>query len=57
MKTVVNLLCVLNPLVTITELAESIGVPIEKTYEWRQAGRSPVGVRIAPEPRSRISFR
>lgn len=57
MKTVVNLLGVLNLLVTITELAESVGVPIEKIYEWRQAGRGPVGVRIPPEPRPRISFR
>lgn len=44
MKTETNPLSVLDPLVTITELAEYLGEPVRTIYEWRQAGRGPVCV-------------
>lgn len=55
MKTETNPLSVLDPLVTITELAEYLGVPVKTIYEWRQAGRGPVGVRIGRHLKFRLS--
>ena len=39
-------LSVLDPLLSIDELAEYPGVPIKTIYEWRQSGRGPVGIRM-----------
>ena len=55
MKTETNPLSVLDPLVTITELAEYLGVPVKTIYEWRQTGRGPVGLRIGRHVKFRIS--
>jgi excisionase family DNA binding protein len=55
MKTETNPLSVLDPLVTITGLAEYLGVPVKTIYEWRQAGRGPVGVRIGRHLKFRLS--
>jgi excisionase family DNA binding protein len=55
MKTETNPLSVLDPLVTITELAEYLGVPVKTIYEWRQAGRGPVCVRIGRHLKFRLS--
>jgi excisionase family DNA binding protein len=46
MKTDTNPLSVLDPLLSINELAEYLGVPIKTIYEWRQSGRGPVGIRM-----------
>ena len=55
MKTETNQLSVLDPLVTITELAEYLGVPVKTIYEWRQSGRGPVGIRIGRHLKFRLS--
>jgi excisionase family DNA binding protein len=36
----------LDPLMSITELADYLGVPVKTIYEWRQNGRGPVGIRM-----------
>lgn len=46
MKTDTNPLGGLDPLVTITEFAEYLGVPVKTIYEWRQTGRGPVCLHI-----------
>lgn len=55
MKTETNPLSVLDPLVTITELADYLGVPVKTIYEWRQAGRGPIGIRIGRHLKFRLS--
>ncbi len=55
MKTETNPLSGLDPLVTITELSEYLGVPVKTIYEWRQTGRGPVGVRIGRHLKFRLS--
>jgi excisionase family DNA binding protein len=55
MKTETNPLSALDPLVTITELAEYLGVPVKTIYEWRQTGRGPVCVRIGRHLKFRLS--
>ena len=46
MKTETNPLSGLDPLLSINELAEYLGVPVKTIYEWRQTGRGPVGIRM-----------
>jgi excisionase family DNA binding protein len=46
MSTDTNPLSGLDPLLSIGELAEYLGVPIKTIYEWRQTGRGPVGIRM-----------
>lgn len=46
MKTHTNPLNGLDPLLSIDELAEYLGVSIKTIYEWRQTGRGPVGIRV-----------
>lgn len=46
MKTDVNPLSGLDPLLSIDELAEYLGVSIKTIYDWRQNGRGPVGIRM-----------
>jgi excisionase family DNA binding protein len=46
MKTDTNPLSGLDPLLSIDELADYLGVPIKTIYEWRQTGRGPVGIRM-----------
>ncbi|CUR58171.1 Phage transcriptional regulator, AlpA [metagenome] len=46
MKTHTNPLSGLDPLLSIDELAEYLGVSIKTIYEWRQTGRGPVGIRM-----------
>ena len=36
----------LDPLVSVDELAEYLGVPIRTIYDWRQTGHGPRGIRI-----------
>ena len=36
----------LDPLLSIDELAEYLGVPIRTIYDWRQRGHGPRGIRI-----------
>jgi len=46
MNTDTNPLSGLDPLLSIDELAEYLGVSIKTIYEWRQTGRGPVGIRM-----------
>ena len=46
MRTDTNPLSGLDPLLSIDELAEYLGVPIKTIYEWRQTGRGPVCIRM-----------
>ena len=46
MKTDTNPLSGLDPLLSIDELSEYLGVSIKTIYEWRQNGRGPVAVRM-----------
>ena len=46
MKTETSPLSGLDPLVSITELAEYLGVPVKTIYEWRQSGRGPACIHI-----------
>ncbi|MGH3445711.1 MAG: helix-turn-helix transcriptional regulator [Nocardioidaceae bacterium] len=55
MKTETNPLSVLDPLVTITELAEYLDVTIKTIYEWRQSSRGPVGIRIGRHLKFRLT--
>ena len=36
----------LDPLLSIDELAEYLGVPIRTIYDWRQTGHGPCGIRV-----------
>ena len=42
-----------EPLMTLTELSEMLGVPIETLYGWRHRGEGPVGYRIGRHVRYR----
>lgn len=55
MITETNPLSALDPLVTIQELADYLGVPIKTIYEWRQTGRGPVGTRMGRHLKFRLS--
>ena len=45
----------LDPLLSIDELAEYLGVSIKTIYEWRQTGRGPVGTRMGRHLKFAIS--
>ena len=36
----------LDPLMSISELSEYLGVPVKTIYEWRQNDRGPVGIKM-----------
>lgn len=36
----------LDPLMSVDELAEYLGVPVRTIYDWRQTGHGPRGFRI-----------
>jgi excisionase family DNA binding protein len=42
-------------LMTLTELSEMLGVPIDTLYGWRHRGEGPVGYRIGRHVRYRRS--
>ena len=46
MRTQQSALSELDPLVSVDELAEYLGVPIRTIYDWRQTGHGPRGIRI-----------
>ena len=46
MRTQQSALSGLDPLVSVDELAEYLGVPIRTIYDWRQTGHGPCGIRI-----------
>lgn len=36
----------LDPLLSVEELSEYLGVPVRTIYDWRQSGRGPRGIRM-----------
>jgi excisionase family DNA binding protein len=36
----------LDPLLTVEDLAEYLGVPIATIYDWRVDGKGPCGIRV-----------
>jgi excisionase family DNA binding protein len=42
-----------EPLMTLPELSEMLGVPIETLYGWRHRGEGPIGYRIGRHVRYR----
>ncbi len=37
----------LEPLMNIEELADYLGVPVTRIYDWRVAGKGPCAIRVA----------
>lgn len=46
MKTDQTAIAGLDPLLSIEELAEYLGVPVATIYDWRVDGKGPCGVRV-----------
>ena len=46
MRTQQTALSGLDPLVSVDEFAEYLGVPVRTSYDWRQTGHGPRGIRI-----------
>ncbi len=45
----------LDPLLSIEELAEYLGVPITTIYDWRVDGKGPCGVRVGRHVKFTVS--
>ena len=46
MKTATPAIGGLDPLLSIEDLAEYLGVPVTTIYDWRVDGKGPCGVRV-----------
>jgi excisionase family DNA binding protein len=46
MKTEMTPVSGLDPLLSIEDLAEDLGVPVATIYDWRVDGKGPCGVRV-----------
>lgn len=46
MKNKANSISQLDPLLSIDDLAEYLGVPVATIYDWRVDGKGPCGIRI-----------
>lgn len=46
MKTALQPTSGLDPLLSIEDLAECLGVPVTTIYDWRVDGKGPCGVRV-----------
>lgn len=46
MKTQTHPLSGLDPLLSIEDLAEYLGVPVTTIYDWRVDGKGPCGIRV-----------
>jgi excisionase family DNA binding protein len=45
----------LDPLLSIEELAEYLGVPVTTIYDWRVDGKGPCGVRVGRHVKFTVS--
>jgi excisionase family DNA binding protein len=45
----------LEPLVSVAELAEYLGLPVATIYDWRAHGRGPVGYRFGKHVKFAVS--
>ena len=55
MKTATTPTSGLDPLLSIEELAEYLGVPITTIYDWRVDGKGPCGVRVGRHVKFTVS--
>lgn len=42
-----------DPLLTLSEVAEHLGVPLQTIYTWRHHGEMPIGIRVGRHIRVR----
>lgn len=42
-----------EPLMTITDLSEMLGIPVDTIYGWRHRGEGPLGYRVGRHVRYR----
>ncbi len=45
----------LEPLLSVTELAEYLGLPVATIYDWRAHGRGPIGHRFGKHVKFTVS--
>ena len=55
MKTETRVASGLDPLLSIEDLAEDLGVPIITIYDWRVDGKGPCGVRVGRHVKFAVS--
>ena len=55
MKTATTPTSGLDPLLSIEELAEYLGVPVTTIYDWRVDGKGPCGVRVGRHVKFTVS--
>lgn len=55
MKTETRVASGLDPLLSIEDLAEYLGVPITTIYDWRVDGKGPCGVRVGRHVKFAVS--
>lgn len=46
MKTETKQIAGLDPLLSVEDLAEYLGVPVATIYDWRVDGKGPCGIRV-----------
>lgn len=55
MKTQLEPITGLDPLLSVEDLSEYLGVPVTTIYDWRVDGKGPCGVRIGRHVRFAVS--
>lgn len=55
MKTQLELISGLDPLLSVEDLSEYLGVPVTTIYDWRVDGKGPCGVRVGRHVRFAVS--
>jgi len=55
MKTQPRAVSGLDPLLSIEDLAEYLGVPVTTIYDWRVGGKGPCGVRVGRHVKFTVS--
>lgn len=55
MKTATTAVSGLDPLLSIADLAEYLGVPVATIYDWRVDGKGPCGIRVGRHVRFAVS--
>jgi len=55
MKTQPQAVSGLDPLLSIEDLAEYLGVPVTTIYDWRVGGKGPCGVRVGRHVKFTVS--
>lgn len=55
MKTQLEPISGLDPLLSVEDLSEYLGVPVTTIYDWRLDGKGPCGVRVGRHVRFAVS--